>query len=263
METLHADEVALADGIAIAAPMAANSDLAELLFSARFACPVCDYSLPELPYPMIVKPRNESVSFGLKVVPDEEKLRAAAQVIFDEYQQPVLVEQYIEGREINVGLLGNNPPEAFPPVQLDFGEGPAVYSYEDKTGRSGRSIGHVCPAPIGDELTRRAQEIAIGSFQALGLNDCARVDMRLDGDGNLYILEINSLPSLGEHGSYLIGAAHVGLDCLHGANKQGADHHQCDDCHQKISYLHGFPLYPIPSIDHRFSISRRVGIEMV
>jgi D-alanine-D-alanine ligase len=171
-----------------------------------------DAELPELTYPMIVKPRNESVSFGLKVVHDEGELREAAGVIFDEYSQPVLVEQFIEGREINVGLLGNNPPEALPPVQLDFGEGPAVYSYEDKTGRSGRSIGHLCPAPIGEALTRRAQEIAIGAFQALGLSDCARVDMRLDSSDRLYILETNSLPSLGEHGSYLIGAAQVGLD---------------------------------------------------
>jgi D-alanine-D-alanine ligase len=171
-----------------------------------------DVPVPELPYPMIVKPRNESVSFGLKVVREEKELRDAARAVFDEFKQPVLVEQFIEGREINVGLLGNNPPEAFPPVELGFGEGPSVYSYEDKTGRSGRAIEHICPAPIGEELTRRAQEIAIGAFQALGLSDCARVDMRLDPGGNLYILETNSLPSLGEHGSYLVGASHVGLD---------------------------------------------------
>ena len=63
-----------------------------------------DASLPELTYPMIVKPKNEAVSFGLKVVHDETELRDAARVIFDEYRQPVLVEQYIEGREVNVGL---------------------------------------------------------------------------------------------------------------------------------------------------------------
>jgi len=110
-------------------------------------------------------------------------------------------------------VLGNNPPEALPPVELSFGEGgPGIYTYEDKTGRSGRTIGHECPAPIGPDLTRRAQEIAVGAFQALGLADCCRVDMRLDAGGGLYILETNSLPSLGEHGSYLVGAAHVGLD---------------------------------------------------
>jgi D-alanine-D-alanine ligase len=82
-----------------------------------------DGPIPDLRYPMIVKPRNESVSFGLKIVSSPDELSAAAKVIFDEYHQPVLVEQYIEGREINVGLLGNAPPEALPPVELGLGLG--------------------------------------------------------------------------------------------------------------------------------------------
>ena len=169
--------------------------------------------IPTLSYPMIVKPKNEAVSFGLKVVQNENELREAAGVIFEEFEQAVLAEQFIEGREVNVGLLGNNPPEAFPPVELKFGAGgPGIYTYEDKTGRSGREIGHECPAPIGPELTAKAQDIARKAFLALGCYDCARVDMRLDKDGHLYILEINSLPSLGEHGSYLVGAQAVGLD---------------------------------------------------
>jgi D-alanine-D-alanine ligase len=172
-----------------------------------------DAPVPELHYPMITKPKNEAVSYGLRVVHDEQELREAAKVIFDQYRQPVLVEQYIEGREINVGLLGNNPPEAFPPVELVFPDtGPQVYTYEDKTGRSGRELSHRCPAPIGEELTRQALEIAIRAFETIGCYDCARVDMRLDAEGRLYILEINSLPSLGEHGSYLVGAEHVGMD---------------------------------------------------
>jgi D-alanine-D-alanine ligase len=167
----------------------------------------------ELRYPLIVKPKNEAVSFGLKVVHDESELRDGARVIFDKFRQPVLAEEYIEGREVNVGLLGNAPPEAFPPVELSFGtDGPAVYTYEDKTGASGRTIAQICPAPIGAELTERAQDIARRAFSALGCADCARVDMRLDKAGKLYILEVNSLPSLGEHGSYLVGAARVGLD---------------------------------------------------
>ena len=166
----------------------------------------------ELPYPMVVKPKNEAVSFGLTVVHDEDELRKSAKVIFDRFAQPVLAEQYIEGREINVGLLGNAPPEAFPPVLLSFGDGPQIYTYEDKTGRSGRTIQPVCPAPISEELTAEAKDIAVRTFSALGLHDCARVDMRMDADDNLYVLEANSLPSLGEHGSYLVGAAHVGLD---------------------------------------------------
>lgn len=168
---------------------------------------------PELPYPLIVKPKNEAVSFGLRVVPNEAELREAAGVIYEEYKQPVLVEQFIEGREVNVGLLGNSPPETLPPVELIFDkQGPAVYTYEDKTGQSGRTISHVCPAPIGEELLDTAKALARRAFECLGCYDCARVDMRLDREGNLHILEVNSLPSLGEHGSYLVGAAHIGLD---------------------------------------------------
>ena len=171
------------------------------------------FRTPDLDYPLIVKPKNESVSMGIKVVNNEKELREATQVIFDTFQQQVLVEQYIEGREINVGLLGNNPPVPLPPCEIVFSEGgPAIYTLEDKKGQSGREIKWLCPAPIGDELTQKAREIAIRAFSALGCYDCARVDMRLDSEGNFYILEINSLPSLGEHGSYTIAAKEVGLD---------------------------------------------------
>jgi D-alanine-D-alanine ligase len=171
-----------------------------------------DAPIPALEFPLVVKPKNEAVSFGLEVVDNEDELRVAAAVIFKEFGQAVLAEQYIEGREVNVGILGNNPPEPFPPVQLDFGEGPSIYTYDDKRGKSGRTIGHICPAPIGKDLTLQAQDLAVRAFKVLGLYDCARVDMRLDDRGNLYVLEINSLPSLGEHGSYLVGAEAVGLD---------------------------------------------------
>ncbi|QTA86575.1 ATP-grasp domain-containing protein [Desulfonema magnum] len=168
---------------------------------------------PGLPYPLIVKPRNEAVSMGIRVVYNQEELMDAVQAIFDLFQQGALVEQYIEGREINVGIIGNNPPEALSPCEIVIrGEGPNIYTIEDKKGNSGREIDWICPAPIGEELTQKAREIAIGAFTALGCNDCARVDMRLDRDGNLHILEINSLPSLGEHGSYTIAAKNAGLD---------------------------------------------------
>lgn len=167
----------------------------------------------DLTYPMIVKPKNEAVSFGIQVVNDAEELRAAAGVIFDRFGQAVLVEQYVEGREINVGLIGNDPVEALPPVELSFGdEGPQIYTYEDKKGSSGREIGVICPARIDEELTERAQEIAKKAFRALGCADCARVDMRIGADGTPYILEINSLPSLGGRGSYVAAAESVGLD---------------------------------------------------
>ncbi len=172
-----------------------------------------DCSKVDLPYPLIVKPKNEAVSFGIKIVNNKKELAEAADAIFQTYMQPVLVEHFITGREINVGLLGNNPPETFLPVELLFGKGgPPIYTYQDKTHKSERQIKLKCPAPIDEILTQRAQELSRQAFEALGCYDCARVDMRLDSDGNLFILEVNSLPSLGEFGSYIEGAQQMGLD---------------------------------------------------
>jgi len=167
----------------------------------------------DLTYPLMVKPKNESISLGIRIVNTEKELQQAVQLIEREFQQPSLVEEYIKGREINVGLIGNNPTEALTPVELIFGRnGPPIYTYEDKMRQSTRKMGYKCPAPISKKQTTEAQELARRAFEALGCYDFARVDMRLDKKGHFYILEVNSLPSLGEHSSYLVGAEHLGLD---------------------------------------------------
>ncbi|MFC2157347.1 ATP-grasp domain-containing protein [Acidobacteriota bacterium] len=172
-----------------------------------------NFEPPELEYPLIVKPKNEAVSMGIEVVQNLEGLQKAAHHILQDFNQSVLVEQFIKGREINVGLLGNNPPEALPPCEIVFGEGgPSIYTIDDKKGLSGRTIDWICPARIGEELTLESQRLAKEAFTALGCYDMARVDMRLDDKGQLYILEVNSLPSLGKHGSYTIAASNAGLD---------------------------------------------------
>jgi D-alanine-D-alanine ligase len=180
-----------------------------------------NFAMPELEFPLIVKPKNEALSFGIRIVKNEEELREAAKVIFDEYDQPVLVEQYIDGREINVGLLGNGSTlETFQPAELKFGKGgPNIYTEADKRRTSGREIGVTCPAKIDPETSVKAQEIARNAFNVLGCYDCARVDMRMDADGQLYVLEVNSLPSLGEHGSYVAAAEAAGLDFAGLANR--------------------------------------------
>jgi len=172
------------------------------------------FDLPDLDFPLIVKPKNEAVSFGIRIVNNEDELREAADVIFEEFDQATLVERYIEGREINVGLLGNGSNvEAFLPAELIFGKGgPNIYTLEDKRHKSGREVNVECPAQIDDAMTKKAQEIALRAFNVLGCYDCARVDLRMDEDGNIYVLEVNSLPSLGEHGSYVAAADAMGLD---------------------------------------------------
>ena len=172
------------------------------------------FEIPELQFPLIVKPKNEAVSFGIRIVNDEAELREAADIIFKEFEQPVLTEQYIEGREINIGLLGNGVTlETFQPAELVFGEGgPNIYTEDDKRRKSGREIGVTCPAPLNNETVAKSQAIARKAFTVLGCYDCARVDMRMDENGNLHVLEVNSLPSLGEHGSYVAAAEAMGLD---------------------------------------------------
>jgi D-alanine-D-alanine ligase len=167
----------------------------------------------DLSFPLIVKPKNEAVSFGVTIVNNDDELRDAARTIFETFQQQLVAERYIDGREINVGLIGNNPCETFPPVELLFGNnGPAIYTYQDKVQKSGREIGFECPARIGRETAKEARRLANRAFEALGCYDCARVDMRLDAQQNLHLLEVNSIPSLGQNGSYTMGAQHVGLD---------------------------------------------------
>jgi len=166
-----------------------------------------------LTYPLIVKPKNESVSLGIRIVNSERELQQAVQLIEREFQQPALVEEYIKGREINVGLIGNNPTEALTPVELIFGgNGPPIYTYKDKMRQSTRKIKCKCPTPIGKKQIAEVQDLARKAFEALGCYDFARVDMRLDKKGHFYILEVNSLPSLGRHSSYLVGAEHLNLD---------------------------------------------------
>jgi D-alanine-D-alanine ligase len=166
----------------------------------------------DLTYPLIVKPKDEAVSFGLRIVHNEDELRDGVKTIYETFNGPTLVEEYIEGREVNVGLLGNNPVEALPPVELVFGEGEQIFTYEDKKNKSGRTVEKVCPAPLSEEETKKIQQLAIDTFKALGCYDSARVDFRIDKQGNPYILEVNSMASLGADGSFVYAADKMGLN---------------------------------------------------
>lgn len=172
-----------------------------------------DDPLPKLVYPLVVKPRNEAVSFGIKIVRTDKQLREAVRVVQETFQQPVLLEQFVKGREVNVALIGNNPPEAFAPVEIILNpKNPPIYTYEDKIRLSGREVKLQCPAKISDKLAEQSQQLAIQAFKALGCCDCARIDIRVDQKGKLNILEVNSMPSLGENSSYATAAAQMGLD---------------------------------------------------
>ncbi|WP_430815286.1 ATP-grasp domain-containing protein [Carboxylicivirga sp. RSCT41] len=169
-----------------------------------------DEDMSSVKFPVIVKPKMESVSFGLKVVYNQEDLREAVHFIVTEFGQQALVEQFIRGREFCVGLIGNSPVESFPVLEIDLeGDPDAIQTVDDKQSKPKRKV---CPAHISDELSEKMQKISIEAFKALNLRDFARVDIRLDEDDNIYLLEINSMASLGESGSYPTAAKVAGYN---------------------------------------------------
>ncbi len=173
--------------------------------------------MSDVEYPVIIKPKMEAVSFGLKVVYNEKDLREAVKFIIDEFNQQALVEQFIRGREFAIGLIGNNPPEAFPVLEIDLDDNPdAIQSVEDKKTRPRKKI---CPANLPIELAKEMQDQSMKAFKALQINDFARVDIRLDENGNFYILEINSMASLGPTGSFPFAAKAAGYNYTELVNK--------------------------------------------
>jgi D-alanine-D-alanine ligase len=165
----------------------------------------------DLRYPLVVKPRHESTSFGLALVHDESELRRAVDGIVETYHQLALVEEYIDGREAAVGLLGNDPVECLPIVEQDFrGRARKIVTWEDKFHKVADEPVKICPAPLDEALARRLREISVATFRACHCRDYARVDIRIDAEGNPYVLEINSMASLGPTGSYVIAAQSAG-----------------------------------------------------
>jgi D-alanine-D-alanine ligase len=173
-----------------------------------------DQPIQYLRFPAIVKPRGEAASFGLEVVRDESALRAAVARIIEEYKQPALTEEFIEGREVNVSILGNNPPEPLPVVELKFPNMPdAVHSHEVKfAARKRQKAKKICPAKLPRETASYIQNIAVKAFEMLNIHDFGRVDIRLDQFNQPYILEMNSMASINPDSSFVFSAEKAGYD---------------------------------------------------
>jgi D-alanine-D-alanine ligase len=166
-----------------------------------------------LRFPLIVKPRHESTSLGLRLVATRAELEEAVAAVTSTYRQDALVEEYLEGREFCVGLLGNAPVECLPVVEQDFGDRDLrLLTKADKYHKGTQEPVKRCPAPIPESLRRRLNDMSVATFRACGLRDYARVDLRLDAAGEPQVLEINSMASLGAGGSYVRAAAAAGLD---------------------------------------------------
>jgi len=160
-----------------------------------------------LTFPLIVKPRHESTSYGLHLVHNHRELQEAVLSVVTEYQQDALVEEYIDGREVTVGLLGNQPTECLPLVEFDFGDrSPKAVMWNDKYHKAANEAAKICPAPVSGDLAARLRDISLATLRACHCRDYSRVDIRIDASGNPFALEINSMASLGPGGAFVLAA---------------------------------------------------------
>ena len=148
-----------------------------------------------LRFPIVVKPSSQGSALGIKFARTAADLPAALVAAFS-YDGRVLLERHVDGRDLAVSVLeGPDGPQALPVVEAvpreeDF------YDFEARYG-IGRTT-FVCPAELPDGVTARAQELALATYGLLGLYGFGRVDLMLDGDGELFVLEANPIPGLTE-----------------------------------------------------------------
>jgi len=265
--------------------IALDKVMSKIVFQSRdLPTPVFQmYSNPDeeitgVDYPVIVKPRMEAVSFGIRLVDNEKDLREAISTVTREFQQQALVEKFIPGREFAVSLLGNEPTLGILPiVEIDLdGDPNSLQTTQNKRQIPFRKI---CPAQIPQEIAEELSTYARGAFNALGLYDFARVDFRMDPENRIQILEINSMASLNKSGSFVKAAEangwsfaelinrildsasvrYFGSSCLREQNGQENAKRGADLLHIRIRrYLRSHLPTIIESIQHMVSINSYV-----
>lgn len=165
----------------------------------------------DIAFPLIIKPPQEDASIGItgkSVVNDLQELFHRIDSLQAEFQSPVLLEEFVDGREFYVGVLGNMNAHALPVMELDFTgfpEGvPKIASWEAKWGPEGTGSGaaaeqsaefagtkSVFPEGLDEALVERMQKTAVDAFEALRLRDYARIDLRVTDAGEIFVIEVN------------------------------------------------------------------------
>jgi len=157
-----------------------------------------------IPIPLVAKPPREGSSVGVHIVQRSEELAPALKDCFSRDNQ-VLVEEFIRGRELTVGIVGG---EALPVVEIvpkvDF------YSYENKYTKGNSD--YFCPARLDESTTRAVQSAALAAHRSLGLEIYSRVDVLLDSKNRPFVLEVNTIPGMTETSLLPKAAAAAGLD---------------------------------------------------
>ena len=162
----------------------------------------------DLRFPLIVKPLDEDASVGIaqsSVVRDDEALNSRITFIHDRIGTDAIVEEFIEGRELYIGVIGNDKPRALPPIEMVFNNEPNVEgriaTFKAKWSvkyRASRGIENMVAQDLSKGLVQRLSDVAVRTYQAAGLRDYGRIDVRLAHDEAIYVVEANPNPFLAE-----------------------------------------------------------------
>ena len=142
--------------------------------------------------PCVVKPATEGSALGVQIITDENALDSAIETVFG-IDDTIIVEQFIEGTEITVAILGNDDPIALPIIQIVPMKGD-FYDFESKYAPGGSK--HICPAPLPEDLAKEIQGLAIKAHKALGCSGVSRSDFIIDNNSKAWILETNTIPGM-------------------------------------------------------------------
>jgi len=171
-------------------------------------------SLERFNFPVIIKPAYEGSSKGIRLNSIAHSLHQAVNEVrrlLELYRQPVMVEEFIDGDEVTVGITGNKPPKIVGLMRIlpknktqHF-----VYSLEVKRDYEAL-VDYECPARLKSEIVKNIEDVSLRVFRTLGCRDFARVDFRVKSDGTPYFIEINPLPGLGTYSDLIIMAIKMG-----------------------------------------------------
>ena len=156
-----------------------------------------------LPLPVVVKPAREGSTIGVSIVKKEEELNPALQEA-GKYDEEILVEEFMKGKEITVGVLEDIP---LPVIEIVPKSG--FYDYQSKYTKG--ETEYIIPARIPREKYLYAQEISLKAFQALGCSGCARVDLMTDEGGNPFVIDVNTMPGMTETSLLPKAALYAGI----------------------------------------------------
>ena len=171
-------------------------------------------SVGSFPFPAIVKPAYEGSSKGIRltsVVKDSQQAIEAIESLLEKYRQPAMMEEFITGDEVTVGIIGNCPPKVLGMMRIlpKRRDGYFVYSLEVKRNYLDL-VEYECLPRLEPKVLHNLEASGLNAFKALGCRDFARLDFRVNPEGVPYFLEINPLPGLGTHSDLVIMAQKLG-----------------------------------------------------